>query len=153
MELYEIHATLEGENVTLDVYEKMIATINDVIATNVNPFLDKDGKEVTLPDGSVFRGRLFHYNVGKLALFDRNWGVKHNPTDDVAELSKAFPEYVINLVRTWSVTSVTEIGNLENFWKAEFQMGVLTDSFKAKPIVWESETIRNWYDPEYVEAV
>lgn len=153
MELYEIHATLEGENVTLDVYEKMIATINDVIATNVNPFLDKDGKEVTLPDGSVFRGRLFNYNVGKLALFDRNWGVKHNPTDDVAELSKAFPEYVINLVRTWSVTSVTEIGNLENFWKAEFQMGVLTDSFKAKPIVWESETIRNWYDPEYVEAV
>ena len=153
MELYELHATLDGENATIDVYEKMIAHINEVIITNINPILDKEGKAIFLPDGSPFHGHLVHYNAGKLALFDRQWGVHHNPTDDVADLSKAFPEYVINLVRTWSVTSVTEIGNLENFWKAEFQMGVLTDSFKAKPIVWESETIRNWYDPEYVEAV
>jgi hypothetical protein len=138
LELNEIHVDNDGNKLSYEQFEEIIEKLNEIAADNLNEFSEEVDDRA--PD--------FHYNAGKISLYNRMWGTKRNPSDDVALLSESFPEYTFSLIRTLTVTSTTLIGNLENYWKGEFQMGTLIDSYRAEPVVWVSEAIRNWYlDP------
>jgi hypothetical protein len=136
MELYEIHIKdADGEQLDVDAYLELLEEVNAVIEDNLELLSEKG--EMT--------SRVFHYNAGKLAMYDRKWGVRYDTVDDMRAISSLHPEFTFELIRTWSITSTTEIANLENFWKGLFQFGEMTDSFKAEPVVWVSETASNWF--------
>jgi hypothetical protein len=136
MELYEIHIkNADEETIDVDAYLELLEEINAIVEDNLELLSEKEES----------RTRRFHYNAGKLAMYDRRWGVRYDTVDDMRAISSLHPTFTFELIRTWSITSTTAISNLENFWKGVFQFGEMTDAFKAEPIVWVSESASNWF--------
>ena len=60
--------------------------------------------------------------------------------DDIAELSKAYPEFEFEFMKRWDTPSNAEIEDLSSFWKGIYQDGALLSDFVPAPISWVPAT-------------
>jgi hypothetical protein len=79
----------------------------------------------------------FSDDEGQLTAVDATWGVVSSEDEDMKELSAAYPDLVLRLVRVSDVLNSSHFDQLKNFSAKEFERGRMKRSYQPAAVDWQ----------------